>query len=123
MASPMGERLVIKIMQHTIFIADKNGNDISSYTSIEDAQLHLEVIDVEGDEYVGYDHEGRLLNLGVDDKRKHVVITLAEDKPLHAKELETAILTYLKMVGEPLHNDSAYDLPSIVKVWNRFLGK
>ena len=121
MASPISERLVIKMIKHTIFIADKKGNDVSFYASIEDAQLDLEVIDVENGEYVGYDHEGRLLKLDVDGKKKRVVITLAEDKPSHAKELEAVIRTYLELVGEPFANDPAYDLPYLVEVCHKFL--
>jgi len=108
------------VKEHTIFIIE--GNDIASYASIEDAQLDLEVIDVEDDIYVGYDHEGRLLKLGVDGKKKRLVITLAENKPSHAKELEALIRTYLEQVGEPVPNDPAYDLPYLIKVWNEFLG-
>jgi hypothetical protein len=119
-ASPVGERLVVKMKEHTIFIVE--GNDIASFASIKDAQLDLEVIDVENDIYVGYDHEGRLLKLAVDGRKKRVVITLAENKPSHAKELEAVIRTYLEQVGEPLPNDPAYDLPYLVGVWNKFLG-
>lgn len=108
------------MIEHTIFIADKNGNDVSSYASIEDAQLNLEVIDVENDEYVGYDHEGRLLKLDVNGKKKRVVITLDEDKPSHAKELEAVIRTYLEQVGESFPNDPAYDLPYLVEVCHKF---
>lgn len=105
--------------KHTIFIVE--GNDIASYASIEDAQQDLEIIDVEDDIYVGYDYRGRLLKLSVDGKKKHVVITLAEDKPTHRKELETAIRRYLEQVGEPVLNDPAHDLPYFIKVWNEFL--
>ena len=92
MASSVAERLVIKMIEHTIFIVE--GNDVSSYASIEDAQLDLEVIDVENDEYVGYDHEGRLLKLDVDGKKKRVVITLAEDKPSHAGQTRDSHLFF-----------------------------
>ena len=119
MASPMGERLVIKMIKLPIFIADKGGFDMGVFVSIQEAQLQLEVIDVDNDEYVGYDAEGRLLR--IETERDKVMISLAEDEPSHSRELEVAIRDYLKAVNEPLGSDPICSLASLVTVCQKFL--
>lgn len=126
MASSMGERLVITMIKFPVFIGDKNGkgnnvcaSDISVYASIEDAQLQLEPVDVLNDEYIGYDAEGKLLRIEVENNR--VVISLAEENPSHAQELEDAIRTHLKEIDEPIMIDQTCDLSCLVKICLKYI--
>ena len=43
-------------------IIDEHG-DVEVYNSVEEAAMNLEAIDVENNEYIAYDSEGRLLRL------------------------------------------------------------
>ena len=90
---------------------DRRGDDINVHASIEDAQLHLESIDVKNNEYTAYDFEGRLLALNVvSDKTpvlfgilqtrvERVRIQEAEEEPFHADELRSALVRFLTKVN------------------------
>jgi hypothetical protein len=69
-------------------IIDESG-DILVFDSLESAERHLEPIDILNGEFVGYDAEGRLLNIvpnGFIAK-----ISLAELEPTHADNLEKVL--------------------------------
>ena len=61
----MGKGVVMSPIKTPVVIVDRRGTDLSIHASIEDAQLHLEAIDVKNNEYAAYDSEGRLLGLDV----------------------------------------------------------
>lgn len=106
----MGKGLVMRISL-PIVVVDNSGVDISIYPSIEDAELHLEPIDVKNGEYRAYDAAGRVLALGVVKKRirrswglvnmgvEQVLVRQAEEKPTHCEELRAALIAFLDSVG------------------------
>jgi len=100
-----------------IFVVD--GSDISVHSSLEDAALQLEPIDVKDKLYAAYDSEGRLLNLGAD--RQRVKVSLAEELPNHAHELEEALRRYLSAIGKPEGSDPQCNLPRLVEVCKEFI--
>ncbi len=76
------------------------------FETIEKAQRHLEPIDVINNEYVGYDGEGRLLNLSLTGDQKDptydrkIIITTAEVEPGHESDLREILaknLLYLEI--------------------------
>lgn len=111
MASSLAKGMVMRSIKLPIIIVDKRGDDISIHTSIEDAQLDLEAIDVLNKEYRAYDSEGRILALDVvRDKTAllfglfkttvdRVNIQVAEEEPQHADELRMALLRFLGRLG------------------------
>ena len=80
-------------------IVNEHG-DIAVYESVEDAEMDLEAIDVENNEYVAYDSEGRLLRL-IPKPLHEVVIVSAEQEPSHADELHAILFRFLMEVGVP----------------------
>jgi hypothetical protein len=83
-------------MKTPIFINEMG--DISVFDSVEDAERYLEPIDVANNEYVGYDSEGRLLQLTVTDANR-VSIRSSEPIPKHAVELRESLIWFLSYVG------------------------
>lgn len=83
-------------------------HDVMFFRSLEGVQ-YLEPIDVKNEEYVAYDCEGRLLELGVERVasrgwlgrhtwREQVVIDSAERDPTHVEELRKVLTHYLSHV-------------------------
>lgn len=111
MASSLGKGVVMNSIKPPIVIVDRRGDDISIHASIEDAQMHLEAIDVRNSEYRAYDSEGRLLDLDVIGGKKSVLFGLfqtrveyvrihqAEGEPMHTDELRAALFQFLRKLG------------------------
>lgn len=78
------------------------------YRKIEDAEIHLEAIDVENGVYQGFDANGRLLQLSVVDQG--VKISLSETSPTHQKKLIGYLKAFLKRQNLSPENDSLDDL-------------
>ncbi len=97
-----------------IFVID--GDDVIVYESIE---VDLEPLDVMGGGLVAYDAEGRLLRL--ETNRGEVTVSLAEEKPTHAVELEFTLRRFLKATGEPLADDPECDLKCLVNTCRKFI--
>ena len=83
-----------------------NFGDVVFFASVADAEGWLEAIDVENNEYVAYDSEGRLVTLGVVTKQKgffsggkRVVVERAEAEPTHALELRNTLVHFFGRVG------------------------
>jgi hypothetical protein len=74
-----------------------NFGDVLVFGSIESAERYLEAIDVENNEYIGYDGTGRLLELGTDGS--HVIIRAAEACPTHQNDLRKILIEYLAQLG------------------------
>ena len=89
------------------------------YNSINDAQNHLEAIDVENDIYTGYDAEGRLLDIKTVDNR--VFFFEGENKPTHRAELEAILRENLNDVGIDTSIIEKGDLLSVIKASSVFL--
>ena len=81
----------------TPIIIDSFG-DVLVFESVEDAECYLEPIDVANDEYIGYDSEGRLLQLLVTDSNR-VSIQSAESEPKHSAELRKVMTFFLSNIG------------------------
>lgn len=123
----MGKGVVMSAIKPPVVIVDRRGNDISIHASIEDAQLHLEAIDVKNSEYRAYDSEGCLLALDVVIDKTSVLfgffqtsvervrIRQAEDEPLHADELRTALLRFLEALGVIDNSLSFGDMDQLIE--------
>lgn len=79
------------------------------FKSLKNAEGYLEPIDVTNGEYVGYDSEGRLLDIRVVpvpvrlffgllgwDEDERVVISCAEQEPTHGEELSHLLIRDLR---------------------------
>jgi hypothetical protein len=75
-----------------------NFGDVLVFESVKGAERYIESVDVINQEYVGYDSEGRLLQLTVVD-RNQVSIQSAESEPTHANELRETLTQFLSYVG------------------------
>jgi hypothetical protein len=91
-------------------IVNEHGN-VMFFESVEAAERYLEPIDVENDEYVAYDGEGRLLRLVATSPR--ITIEDAEAAPAHAHVLRHLLLQFFPAIGIPQHQletDSLHEL-------------
>ena len=93
--------------------------DVSVYASVKSAEIDLEPIDVKTGGFVAYDAEGRLLQLKTNGWR--VTISLAEERPTHAHELEVTLRNFLESTNDPIAHDSACDLDCLVNTCRRFI--
>ena len=96
-----------------IFVIDDD--DVIVYESVE---VDLEPLDVQPG-LVAYDAEGRLLRF--ETNRGQVIVSVAEEKPSHAAELEFALRNFLKASGGPLADDPACDLKCLVSASRKFI--
>ena len=92
------------------------GEDVIVYGSVE---VDLEPLDVKAGGLVAYDAEGRLLRLETD--RGRVIVSVAEENPTHALELEFALRRFLKATDDPLADDPACDLNCLVNACRKFI--
>ena len=97
-----------------IFVVDED--DVIVYESLE---VDLEPLDVKAGGLVAYDAEGRFLRLEVN--RGAVTVSVAEEKPTHARELESTLRKFLKASGEPLADDSTCDLECLVNACRKYI--
>jgi hypothetical protein len=79
-------------------IVDEHGG-VEIYKTIEEAAMDLEAVDVENNEYVAYDSEGRLLRL-IPTSVHAVTIESAEQEPSHTDELHAVLFKFLMDNGE-----------------------
>ncbi|CAN5761070.1 hypothetical protein BH20ACI3_BH20ACI3_25130 [soil metagenome] len=114
MASSMAERILMSSAVPPIFVIDDD--DVIVYESVE---VDLEPLDVKAGGLVAYDAEGRLLRL--ETNRGEVTVSVAEEKPTHAAELEFSLRKFLKASDEPLADDPACDLKCLVNVCRKFI--
>lgn len=126
MASTVAERLAMNLPASPFFVFDKNGNEVAVYSSLADAENHLEAIDVRKNEYEAFDAEGRLLELTVEKTigfsnlgRESVRIAPAENSPGHAEELRNRLQRFFKAAeGRELAGDAALS-ELVVAAYNR----
>lgn len=71
--------------------------DVGFYASVEAAQLDLEPIDVDNDEYFAFDSEGRRLRLSTDGR--FVRIADGERNPKHQAILKIILADYFRRAG------------------------
>jgi len=102
-----------------VFIDDHS--DVSVFLSVPEAATWIEPIDVQNHEYSGYDSLGRLLNLTTDGRS--VRISLDEQSPTHADRLHATLQSFLRDVGDPVSDDTSYDLPRLVAHFTRYAPK
>ena len=91
-------------------IVDENGS-VNVFDSIEAAERYLEPIDVENDEYIAYDSEGRLLKLIP--VHPGIRIESAENEPNHKPELHRVLVEFLSHIegdGDELRDTTLSDL-------------
>ncbi len=72
--------------------------DVFVLNSVEEAVGYLEAIDVENNEYIAYDSEGRLLRLGTRDR--YVTIEAADAVPEHQAQLRSILTQAFLRVGD-----------------------
>lgn len=116
MASSVGKGLVVSLIKTPIIVVDRRGDDLSVYNSNEDAESHLEAVDVKNNEYRAYDSQGQLLALEIFIKKKPIIFGLykkkeelirfrpVENEPLHDNELRSALYKYFRKIG--VYDDS-----------------
>lgn len=80
-------------------IADNKG-DVLVFRSPREAELYIEPVDAQNQEYVAYDSEGRLLRL-LAIKRNKVALELMENEPSHASQLRKLLQKHLVTLGVP----------------------
>ena len=114
MASSVAERILMSSAVPPIFVIE--GEDVIVYASVE---VDLEPIDVKAGGLVAYDAEGRLLRLEAN--RWEVTVSVAEEKPTHAVELEFTLRKFLKATDDPLADDPACDLKCLVNACRKFI--
>lgn len=100
-----------------IFVID--GRDVGVFASIEDVQLQLEAIDVQNQEYLAFDADGRSLQLAV--REGQVRVSLGEERPSRRHDLETALRDFLTHMKEPAAQDPACDLRCLVATCHKFI--
>jgi hypothetical protein len=106
-------------MKPPIFI-DEHG-DITAFESVEHAELSLEAVDVRNQEYVAYDSDGKLLNVGVGPADS---ISISEISPVVDAEqgLKQALLNVFARHA-PAHNElERRDLHEIVSMFVKLYG-
>lgn len=87
-------------MKEPIYIIDHG--DVSVYEKVSDACFNLEAIDIVNQEYEGYDSEGRLLRLSVNNPKLDlwgreisIIIEPAEEVPSHVDQVRKMLIEYL----------------------------
>jgi len=81
-------------------------NDVDFYSTKERAENAMEAIDVENNEYRGFDSEGRLLRIYPSGNIGR--IELAEQQPHHAAELRELLQRYLSLLERPTDTDDLH---------------
>lgn len=76
----------------------ENSGDLLIFESADKAERYIEPIDVQNQEYMGYDSEGRLLLFYIQHPNK-VFIQTAESEPLHQNELRNVLIDFLERIG------------------------
>jgi hypothetical protein len=75
-----------------------NFGDVLIFETVEKAERYIEPIDIDNNEYIAYDSEGRLLRLIVR-SRNRVHIEATEAEPNHADEVRKILIDFLAYVG------------------------
>lgn len=88
-------------------------------STLEDAEVALEPIDVRAGIYRGFDAAGRYLNITTDGKG--VSITLGEETPSHARELTELIRSFMVACGAVDAVYRARDLTDLVEAAKRYI--
>lgn len=96
--------------QLPIFL-DEHG-DITAFHSVLDAERYVEPIDVNHQEYIGYDAEGYRLQLSA--TKSTVTITLPDNPEFQATDLERALRSWLLALGDPVSLDTRLNLSVLV---------
>jgi hypothetical protein len=91
------------------FVLVDSAGDIEVFDAVQDLEQYVEPTDVQQNEYVAYDSEGRLLNL----RCKEVVsgrlprirvpvvqVVGAEQEPAHRDDLRRSLLRFLSQLGD-----------------------
>ncbi len=93
-----------------IFILE--GHDAAIFESVEQAQSHLEPIDVKHGVNDAYDGQGRRLRISTDGR--DIVIELAEEEPSDFSSLEAELRAHLVRRGEKVAAEAECHLPCLV---------
>lgn len=106
-------------MKSPIIISEPG--DVMIFESVEEAQAYIDWQDVENDEYVGYDREGRVLNLRVAKipvkilfftlHNREVVIEDSEPEQKRPSELRNLLSNYLSYPKFGISNGWLTDAP------------
>lgn len=89
--------------------------DLEFFERVADAESHLEAIDVENDEYIGFDAEGRQLRFDI--VSGHVHISAAEAAPKHRETLRKLLISSFQREGET--DDARFGNASLEKLIER----
>ncbi|MCK5126093.1 MAG: hypothetical protein KAR42_07540 [candidate division Zixibacteria bacterium] len=80
-------------IEYPIYIAD-HGNWMTLIVNLTELNYEIETIDIETDEYLGWDSNGRRVELYLDSRRNIDIKLISYDCYIH--ELITAILAFAK---------------------------
>jgi hypothetical protein len=105
-----------------------DAGDIMMFSSVAAAERALEVQDVQGGAYVGYDAEGRLLKLDTQKRTKKllglleiavdaVTIGLAEEQPTHSDVVLEKLLKHLSSVSPEIEVPEDVSLREVVRIF------
>jgi len=87
--------------------------DVMIFATLQSAEQYLEPIDVENNEYLGYDALGR--KLGFSTTRQRVTIELADDPAIYQAELEGLLRAFLGAVRHPAATNPALTLAELLE--------
>ena len=99
---------------------------IDVFETVEKAECYLEPIDVINKEFVGYDGEGRLLDISVtgDEKKpmyhRKIIIKTGEEEPNHSSDLREVLTRFLSYLQLPKGWVSQASLKDLVTKAQKF---
>lgn len=94
------------------------GLDLTFYDRIEDAENHLEAIDVDNGIYTGYDADGRLLK--IESNVNKISISALEDNLMHTESLVELLRKFLDFFQDPAASDKLCTLPCLIEASRKF---
>jgi hypothetical protein len=118
-----------------IIVVDRNGADLFIYASHEELEKDLEAIDIKRNEYIAFDSEGRLLTLGIQQKRIPVLFRLfksttdvvvvqdIEEVPSAVNTLRDALIRFLIESGNRSELLDKMGITDLLHKINKMQGK
>ena len=114
----MAKGLLMNDLLFPIYLIEDE--DVMIFPSIRDVQMQLEPNLIRGDE-IAYDAKGRRLKIETD--RRQVKVSVTEEDPMHAAELEASLRSYLIAMKEPLAKEARCNLPCLVNLSIKYISR
>lgn len=110
-------------------IVIEQGGDIEIFQTVRDAEMYLEPLDVENNEYVIYDSEGRLLTATLVTEHqclfrlpfikipvKFVRIQCYEPEPKYKERLHCALIEFAERLGMNVNTIKSLPLKDLIEI-------